>query len=117
MRFLKVIFATAIVILGIVFIIQNLEVLKQPVQVELNLAVFSFKSPAVHLWGLILFAFFLGVFTASLYGLYELYKQRRTIRQLKHNLDILGQELQQASGASPAAPAPAPAPPPSQPTE
>ncbi len=114
MRFLKVIFATAIVILGIVFIIQNLEVLKQPVQVELNLAVFSFKSPAVHLWGLILFAFFLGVFTASLYGIYELYKQRQTIRQLKRSVDVLGQELQQASGISRT---PAPAPPPSPPTE
>jgi len=101
MRFLKVIFATAIIILGIVFIIQNLETLTQRVQVHLDLQVFSLESPAVHLWGLILFAFFLGVFTASLYGIYELLKQRATIRQLKHNLDILGQELKHAGTAAP----------------
>jgi len=116
MRFLKVIFATAIIILGIVFIIQNLEELTRKIQVHLDLQVVNLQSPAVHLWGLILFAFFLGVFTASLYGIYELLKQRRTIRQLKHNLDILGQELKQASSAALTS-APAPESPPTQPTE
>jgi len=97
MRFLKVIFATVIVILGIVFIIENLEILTQRVQVHLDLYFHTFETPAIHLWGLVLFAFFLGVFTASLYGIYELIKQRQTIRQLKHNLEILGQELKHAS--------------------
>ncbi len=103
MRFLKVIFATAIALLGIVFIVQNLAELTQRVQVHLDLYLRSFQSPAVPIWGLILFAFFLGVFTASLYGLYELIKQRQTIRQLKHNLEILGQELKQANRVAPSA--------------
>jgi hypothetical protein len=109
MRFVKVIFSTVIVLLGIVFIIENLDMLKQPVNMELNLYLVSFQSPKMHLWILILFTFFLGVFTTSLYGIYELYQQRQTIRQLRHNMDMLAKELKQASDtaqASAAAPEP-----------
>jgi lipopolysaccharide assembly protein A len=97
MRFVKVIISTVIILLGVIFIIENLEVLKQPVSLKLNLYVVSFQSPDMHLWILVLFAFFLGVFTTSLYGFYELYQQRQTIRQLRHNLDMLARELKQAS--------------------
>ena len=100
MRFFKVIFVTLLGILGIIFIFQNQEVLKHSVQLELKLYFHSFQSAAVPLWILILFTFFLGVFTASLYGLYELFKQRQTIRTLKHNLEIVGQELKRASAAA-----------------
>ena len=114
MRFVKVIFSTVIVLLGIVFIIENLEVLKQSVSLVLNLYLVRFQSPDVYLWVLILFAYFLGVLTTALYGLYEHYIQRQTIRQLRHNLDILAKELKQASAtaqASAAAPEPKIAPP------
>jgi uncharacterized integral membrane protein len=97
MRFFKVIFSSFLGIIGIVFIIQNLEVLTRTVELKLDIYVRSFTSPSIHLWGLILFTFFLGVFTASLYGIYELIKQRHTIRQLKHNLEVLGHELKRAS--------------------
>jgi uncharacterized integral membrane protein len=97
MRFVKVIISTIIVLLGIVFIIENLETLKQLVRIKLDLYLFTFQSPDIHLWIIILFCFFLGVFTSSLYGIYELYKQRQTIRRLRHNLDILALELKQAS--------------------
>ena len=100
MRFVKVIIATVIVLLGVVFIIENLEVLKQPVSLVLNLYLVRFQSPEVFLWVLILFAFFLGVFTTALYGLYEHYTQRQTIRQLRHNLAILAKELKQASATA-----------------
>ncbi|MBM4275403.1 MAG: LapA family protein [Deltaproteobacteria bacterium] len=98
MRFFKVIFATLFVMFGITFIIQNLEILTRTVQLKLDLYFTTFQTPNVHLWGLILFTFFLGVFTASLYGIYEIIKQKQTIRQLQHNLEILGQELKRASG-------------------
>lgn len=106
MRFLKVIFSTIIVLLGVVFIIENLEVLKHAVTLKLDLYFAYLESPEVHLWVIILFCFFLGVFTASLYGIYEIIVQRQTIRQLKHNLEILSQELKLAStsGAPPAKP-------------
>jgi lipopolysaccharide assembly protein A len=97
MRFVKVIFSTVIVLLGIVFIIENLEVLKQAVRLKLDLYFITFQSPDVYLWVLVLFAFFLGVLTSALYGIYDHYMHRQTIRQLRHNLDMLARELKQAS--------------------
>ena len=97
MRFVKVIFSTVIVLLGIVFIIENLEVLKQAVRLKLDLYFITLQSPDVYLWVLVLFAFFLGVITTALYGVYDNYQQRQTIRQLRHNLEILAKELKQAS--------------------
>ncbi len=97
MRFLKLIFACLLLIFAIVFIIQNLEVLTQKVQLKLDLHFRTFESMPIHLWVLILFTFFLGVFTASLYGIYEHVKQRQTIRQLRHNLEIMGQELRRGA--------------------
>ena len=109
MRFVKVIFSTVIVLLGIVFIIENLEVLKQAVRLKLDLYFITFQTPDVFLWVLVLFAFFLGVITTALYGVYDNYQQRQTIRRLRHNLDILAKELKQA-GASAQASAAVPEP-------
>lgn len=100
MRFIKIIISTIIVLLGIVFIIENLEMLKRAVNLKLDLYFFTLQTPDIHLWVIVLFAFFLGVFTASLYGLYEVYKQRQTIRQLRHNLEILAKELKQVSATA-----------------
>jgi uncharacterized integral membrane protein len=100
MRFFKVIFSSLLGILGIIFIIQNKEVLERTLQLRLDLYFRHFYSAAIPLWILILFTFFLGVFTTCLYGLYELLKQRTTIRTLKHNLEIVGQELKRASAAA-----------------
>jgi uncharacterized integral membrane protein len=100
MRFVKIIFSTLIVLLGIVFIIENLDMLKHTVRIRLDLHFASFQSPDVHLWVIILFCFFLGVFTTSLYGIYELITCRQTTRQLRHNLEILAKELKQASAAA-----------------
>jgi uncharacterized integral membrane protein len=109
MRFVKVIFSTVIILLGIIFIIENLETLKLPVSLKLNLYVATFQSPDVYLWVLVLFSFFLGVLTAALYGIYEHYQQRQIIRQLRHNMEILAKELKQAGAtaqASAASPEP-----------
>ncbi len=113
MRFFKVIISTIIILLGIVFIIENLDMLKQVVRLKLDLYVVTFQSPDIYLWIIILFCFFLGVFTASLYGIYEIIMQRQTIRQLKHNLEILTQELKLASTAA-SSPGSAAAEPPAQ---
>ena len=100
MRFFKIIFSSLLVILGIVFIIQNRTVMEHSVQLKLNLYFQNFQSATIPLWILLLFTFFLGVFTASLYGLYELFKQRQNIRTLKHNLEIVSQELKRATANS-----------------
>jgi len=103
MRFVKVIFSTVIVLLGIVFIIENLEVLKQTVRLKMDLYFNTFQTPDVYLWVLVLFCFFLGVITTALYGLYDHYQQRQTIRQLRHNQELMAKELKQASATAPAA--------------
>jgi uncharacterized integral membrane protein len=100
MRFVKVIISTVIILLGIVFIIENLEVLKHPVSLKLDLYVATFQSPDVYLWVLVLFSFFLGVFTTALYGLYGHYQQRQIIRQLRHNQELMARELKQASASA-----------------
>ncbi|MDD2902565.1 MAG: LapA family protein [Syntrophales bacterium] len=100
MRFFKIIFSSLLAVLGIIFIIQNRTVMEHSVQLKLNLYFHNLQSAAIPLWILILFTFFLGVFTASLYGLYELFKQRQNIRTLKHNLEIVSQELKRASAAA-----------------
>jgi hypothetical protein len=97
MRFVKVIFSTVIFLLGVIFIIENLEVLKHAVRLTLDLYFITFQSPDVHLWVLVLFAFFLGVITTALYGAYDHYQQRQTIRQFRHNQEMLAKELKQAS--------------------
>jgi len=97
MRYLKVIFASLLVILGIVFILENRLILEQAIQLKLDLYLLKLETPLVPLWVLILFTFFLGVFTASLYGIYEIIHQRQTIRHLRHNLEILGQELKRTA--------------------
>ncbi len=97
MRFLRIIFTTLILLLAIVFIVENLEMLRQTVTLNLDLYVTKMETPAVPLWVMVLFCFFLGVFTTALYGIYEVLVQRQTIRQLKRNLEILAQELKSAS--------------------
>lgn len=96
MRFVKVIFGSLLGIFAVVFILENRAVLEQTVQLRFDIYVFSLQTASIPLWVLILFTFFLGVFTASLYGIYELLKQRQTIRHLKQNVEILGEELKRA---------------------
>jgi uncharacterized integral membrane protein len=98
----------AIVLLGIVFIIENLEMLKHAVKLRLDLYFVHLESPDIHLWVIILFCVFLGVFIASLYGMVEIIRQRQTIRQLKHNLEILSQELKAYAVAETSSAAPRP---------
>jgi len=99
MRFVKVIFSSLLAIFAIVFILENRAVLEHAVQLRFDIYVVNLQTSHIPLWVLILFTFFLGVFTASLYGIYELLKQRQTIRQLKHNVEILGEELKRAGVA------------------
>jgi hypothetical protein len=103
MRFVKVIISTVIALLGIVFIIENLEMLKLGVRLKLDLYLITLETPDVHLWVIVLFTFFLGVFTTCLYGIYEHYKQRQTIRHLRHNMEIMAKELKQSGAPAQAA--------------
>jgi len=107
MRFLRIIFTTLILLLAIVFIVENLEMLRQTVTLNLDLHLVKWETPEVPLWVMVLFCFFLGVFTTALYGIYEVIARRQTIRQLRRNLYMLAQELKSAgarAGEAAAAP-------------
>jgi uncharacterized integral membrane protein len=93
MRFFKLIFCALLTILGIVFIIHNLDTLNQPITLKFNAYFHTFQSAPLTLWVLLLFVFFLGVLTASLYGVYEVIRQRHISRQLRHSLEVLSNEL------------------------
>jgi hypothetical protein len=99
MRYVKVIFGFILVLFGIVFLIENRVVLEHAVTLRFDIYVLQFESAAIPLWVMILFTFFLGAFTAFLYFIYEHFKQRQVIRQLRHNIEILGGELKKAETA------------------
>jgi uncharacterized integral membrane protein len=111
MRFLKIIFASLLAVLGIIFIVENRTVLEQTIQLRLDLYFKSFSTASIPLWVLVLFTFFLGVFTASLYGTYEIIKLRQTNRQLRQRLETSGQEVRRPAEPNPAPAAPFEAPP------
>ncbi|MDI6853755.1 MAG: LapA family protein [Deltaproteobacteria bacterium] len=99
MRYVKVIFGFILVLFGIVFLLENRVVLEHAVTLRFDVYFFQFESAAIPLWVMILFTFFLGAFTAFLYFIYEHFKQRQVIRQLRHNIEIMGSELKKAEVA------------------
>lgn len=124
MRYVKVIFGFILVLFGIVFLIENRVVLEHAITIKFDIYLFKVESAPIPLWVMVLFTFFLGAFTAFLYFIYEHFKQRQTVRQLRHNLAIMGDELKraglavEASAASlKAAAASTEAPPPEEPEE
>ncbi len=96
MRYVKVMFGLILVLFGIVFILENRVVLEHSVQLRFDIYLLTLQTSHIPLWVLVLFAYFLGAFTAFLYFIIDFIKQRQTIRHLRHNLEILGQELKQA---------------------
>lgn len=100
MRYVKVFFIVLLALLGLIFVIQNLEVLKHPVQLRLDLKVVDLESAPIDLWLLIIFSFGLGALLILLYFIYDHIKQRKTIRRLQHNIEIMGEELKRAGVAA-----------------
>lgn len=96
MRYLKVMFGFILVLFGIVFILENRVVLEHSVQLRFDIYLLTLQTAHIPLWVLVLFAYFLGAFSAFLYFIIDFVKQRQTIRQLKHNLEILGQEMKRS---------------------
>lgn len=99
MRHVKVIFGFILVLFGIVFLVENRVVLEHAITLKFDIYVFKVETAPIPLWVMVLFTFFLGAFTAFLYFIYEHVKQRQVIRQLRHNLEIMGSELKKAGVA------------------
>ena len=112
MRYVKAFIIGLLALLAVVFVIENIEVLKYAVQLRLNLYFVNLQMAPLDLWVLILLSFALGAVLVLIYFVYDHIKQRQVIRQLRQNLEILTMELKRAGvaggGSSSSASAPGP---------
>jgi putative membrane protein len=93
MRYVKVFIVVFLALLAIIFVIENIEILKHPVQLGLNLYVVNLETPPIPLWVIIILSFGLGAVLILIYFLYDHIKQRQNIRQLQQNIEILTEDL------------------------
>ena len=112
MRYVKAFIIGLLALLALVFVIENIEVLKYAVQLRLNLYFVNLQMAPLDLWVLILLSFALGAVLVLIYFVYDHIKQRQVIRQLKQNVEILTMELKRAGmsggGSSSSVSAPSP---------
>ena len=106
MRYVKAFIIGLLALLALVFVIENIEVLKHQVQLRLNLYFVKLQAAPLDLWILIILSFGLGALLVLIYFMYDHIKQRQTIRQLKQNVEIMSAELKRAgkSGETMSAP-------------
>ena len=112
MRYVKAFIIGLLALLAVVFVIENIEVLKYAVQLRLNLYFVNLQMAPLDLWVLILLSFALGAVLVLIYFVYDHIKQRQVIRQLRQNVEILTMELKRAGvaggGSSSSVSAPSP---------
>ena len=106
MRYVKAFIIGLLALLALVFVIENIEVLKHQVQLRLDLYFVKLQAAPLDLWILIILSFGLGALLVLIYFMYDHIKQRQTIRQLKQNVEIMSAELKRAgkSGETMSAP-------------
>ena len=93
MIYIKALFIAAGVGLAIIFMVQNIEELAEPLRIRLNLFFVQFESTPFATYLVILLAFFVGLFTASLLGLAERFRLRKLMRHSKKEVETLSKEL------------------------
>lgn len=93
MSYLKAIVISLVVALAIIFMVQNIEPLSHPLSIRLNLFFVQFETTPYATYMVILLAFFVGLLAASLLGLMERLRLRKTIRQQRKEVARLNKEL------------------------
>ncbi len=93
MSYLKAIVLSAVVALAIIFMVQNMEALGHPLSIRLDLMFIKFESAAYATYLVILLSFFVGLLAASLLGLAERFRLRKTIRVQHKEIESLNKEL------------------------
>lgn len=93
MSYLKAIVISLVVALAIIFMVQNIEPLSHPLSIRLNLFFIQFETTPYATYMVILLAFFVGLLAASLLGLMERLRLRKTIRQQRKEVARLNKEL------------------------
>ncbi|MFZ2087755.1 MAG: LapA family protein [Desulfobaccales bacterium] len=111
MRYLKAFIIGLLALVSVVFVIENIEVLRQSINLRLNLYVANIETSPIELWVLTILSFALGAVLVLIYFVYDHIRQRQVIRQLRQNVEILGAELKRTGVAveaatSPSAPSP-----------
>ena len=99
MRYLKAFIIGLLALVSVVFVIENIEVLRQSIQLRLNLYVAKIETAPLEMWVLTILAFALGAVLVLIYFVYDHIKQRQIIRQLRQNIEILTVELKRAGMA------------------
>jgi hypothetical protein len=97
MRYLKVLIIGLLALIALVFVIENIEVLKQTIQLRLNLHFAQLETAPLELWVLTILSFALGAVLVLIYFIYDHIRQRQIIRQLRQNIEIMTAELKRAS--------------------
>lgn len=114
MRYIKAFIIGLLALLALVFVIENIEVLKHQVQLRLDLYFLNLQAAPLDLWILIILSFALGAVLVLIYFIYDHIKQRQIIRQLKQNVEIMSMELKRAGVATVGTSTPVQSPLPSQ---
>jgi hypothetical protein len=96
MRYVKVFIIGLLALISVVFVIENIEVLKQTVQLRLNLYLTNLETAPLEMWVLTILSFALGAVLVLIYFVYDHIKQRQIIRQLRQNIEIMAMEMRRA---------------------
>ena len=99
MSYLKAFIIGLLGLVSVIFVIENIEVLRQTIQLKLNLYVTKLETAPMEMWVLTILAFALGAVLVLIYFVYDHIKQRQIIRQLRQNIEILTVELKRAGMA------------------
>ena len=103
MRYLKAFIIGLLALVSVVFVIENIEVLRQSINLRLNLYVANIETAPIELWVLTILSFALGAVLVLIYFVYDHIRQRQVIRQLRQNVEIMSAELKRGRVAMEAA--------------
>jgi hypothetical protein len=103
MRYVKAFIIGLLALVSVVFVIENIEVLRQSINLRLNLYVANIETAPIELWVLTILSFTLGAVLVLIYFVYDHIRQRQVIRQLRQNVEIMAAELKRAGVAMEAA--------------
>jgi len=96
MRYVKVLIIGILALVALVFVIENIEALKQTIQLRFNIYFAHLDTGPLEVWVLTILSFALGAVLVLIYFIYDHIKQRTIIRQLRQNIEIMAAELKRS---------------------
>jgi len=103
MRYVKAFIIGLLAIVAVVFVIENIEALRQTIQLRLNLYVAKVETAPIEIWVITILSFALGAVLVLIQFVFDHLKQRQVIRQLRQNVEIMAGDLKRAGMAMEAA--------------